>query len=244
MDDDAERPRPQVDRRDGALLVGEEAHARGPARHLGDGADEAVRGDDRRVDADAVIRAGGDDDLLLERRGGTGDHLGRDAFVVGRERGGVAVLEQALEDDVLLQGRLVLDHLLLEQLVLGAQLLVLGARVEEVLRPAIRVAERPRDPLDGDLERLQRARDGALRVVQRPVGALAERDGDQREREQDEQPQHDPAPEGTGAAGGKRTRGGTPDGEAQHRRSCGAVAWHGAAQSSALPAAARGGLRP
>ena len=144
--------------------------------------------------------AGGDDDLLLERRRGPCDHLGRDALVVGREGGRVAVLEQALEDDVLLQRRLVLDHLLLQQLVLGLQILVLGARVEEVLRPAVRVPERARDPLDADLERLQRARDGALGVVQRPVRALAEGRGDQREREQHESPQHDPAPEGTGVA--------------------------------------------
>ena len=183
MHDDAGGPRAQVDGGDGALLVGEQAHARGAARHLRDRADEPVRGHDRRVDADAVVRACGDHDLLLERRRGPCDHLGRDAVVVRGEGGRVAVLEQALEDDVLLQRRLVLDHLLLQQLVLGLQILVLGARVEEVLRPAVRVPERARDPLDADLEWLQRARDGALGVVQRPVRALAEGGGDQRERE-------------------------------------------------------------
>ena len=63
--------------------------------------------------------------------------------------------------------------------------------------------------------------------MQRPVLALAERDRDQGKREHDQDPQHDAAPEGAAAAGGKRSRrGGTPDGKAQHRRSCGAVAWH------------------
>ena len=49
--DDAGRPRPQVDGGDGALLVGEQADARGAAGHLRDRADEAVRRHDRRVDA-------------------------------------------------------------------------------------------------------------------------------------------------------------------------------------------------
>ena len=170
MLDDPGRARTQVECRDGARLVGEQAHACRVRRDPRDRPDEPVGGHDRRVDGDAVVGAGGDDDRLVERARGLRDHLGGDAVVVLWERGRVLVVQQALEPDVLLQRRLVLDHLLLELLVLGAQLLVLGARVEEILRPAVGIAERPRDPLGRDLERLQRVGDCALSVVQRPVG--------------------------------------------------------------------------
>jgi len=185
---------------DRARLVGEQAHAGRAARHLRDRPDEAVGGNDGGTLADAVVGARGDHDLLLEGGGRTRDHLGGNTLVVVREGGPFAVLEQPLQLDVLLQGRLVLDHLLLEQLVLGAELLVLRACVEEILRPAVGVAEGPRHPLDRHFHRLQRTRDSTLCVVQGPVRALAEGHRDQRERGNHQHTQHDPAPEGAGAA--------------------------------------------
>ena len=90
------------------------AHARRVRRDPRDGADEPVSGHDGRIDRDAIIGAGGDDDRLVEGARRLRDHLGGDAVVLLRERGRVAVVQQALEPGVLLQRRLVLDHLLLE----------------------------------------------------------------------------------------------------------------------------------
>ena len=120
------------------------------ARDPRDRADEPVGGHDRRIDDDAVIGAGGDDDRLVEGARRLRDHLGGDAVVSCGNAGALLVVQEALEPDVLLQRGFVLDHLLLELLVLGAELLVLGARVEQILRPAVGVSERPRDAFGCD----------------------------------------------------------------------------------------------
>ena len=57
------------------------------ARDPRDRADEPVGGHDRRIDHDAVVGAGGDDDRLVEGARRLRDHLGGDAVVVLRERG-------------------------------------------------------------------------------------------------------------------------------------------------------------
>ena len=56
-------------------------------RDAGHEADEAVGGDDRVVDANAVVRAGGDDDRLRERAGRAADDLGGDRVEVAGKRG-------------------------------------------------------------------------------------------------------------------------------------------------------------
>ena len=146
--------------------------------------------------------------------------------------------------DVLPQRGLVLDHLLLERRVL--------LRAAVPLRPRVRRAppSSRRRPRTGRATRStatwngrRTVADGALDAVQRPVLRLAERDGDQREREHAPARPPRSAAEGRCWCGGKRTRDGTPDGEAQHRRSCGAVARHERSSLASLPAPAHAGVR-
>ena len=63
----------------------EQRHAGGALRRLRHLADETVRCHDRVVDVDVVVRAGRDDDLLLELARRAADDLGGDADVVVRE---------------------------------------------------------------------------------------------------------------------------------------------------------------
>ena len=136
MLDDAGGAGLDVERRDGELLVGEQRHprrARVDARHA---AEEAVLGDDGRVERDPVVRADGDDDVLREAARRARDHRGGEARVVVREARPVAEREQRLELVVLVRGELVLDRLLAQRLVLLAQLLRVGASGEERVDPA------------------------------------------------------------------------------------------------------------
>ena len=103
-----------------SCLVGEQLDARGSRRHAGHEADEAVGGDDRVVDANAVARARRNDDRLRERPGRPADDLGGDRLEVAREPGTVAVGQQAPEIVVLLERELALDRALAQLLdVLG-----------------------------------------------------------------------------------------------------------------------------
>ena len=184
--DDAGRVRAQVERGDGARLVGEQRHPRAPARHLRHSADEPRRGDNRVVEVDARVRAGGYEHLLLELARRAADDARGDAVVVAGEGGALAEAQQPPELGVLAHGRLVLDRLLAETLVLPAELLVLRLRIEHVARPAVQVFERLRDALGRNLERVEDGGAGALDVVERPARGLAEVHAQERERDDDE----------------------------------------------------------
>ena len=234
--DDAGGARLDVERRDRELLVGEQRHprrARVDARHA---AEEPVLGDDRSVERDAVVRADGDDDVLGEPAGRAGDDRRGEAGVVAREARPVAEREQCLELVVLVRGELVLDRLLPQRGVLLPELLGVRAGRQERVTPRVDVAKRLRDALAGDRERPQHGGSRALRGCDRTVVRLAEREGDQHEREHDEAPDDEPPPEG-----GVRSRGwlagdGTPDVDAQHRRACGAMTGHSGRLYRPLPA--------
>ena len=184
--DDAGGVRAQVERGDRARLVGEQRHPRAPARHLRHAADEPGGGDDGIVDVDACVRAGGDEHLLLELARRSADDARRNTAVVAREGRPLAEAEQPPELGVLTHGRLVLDRLLAQTLVLPAELLVLRLRIEHVTRPAVEVLERLRDPLGRDLERMDDGGAGALDVMERPARGFAEVHAQQRERGDDE----------------------------------------------------------
>src|SRR5207244_1603170 len=175
--DDADRPRLQVDGRRRALLVGQERDSSLASRDERDGADEAVGGDDRGVEADAVRRPRRDYELLLELARRTREHPRVDRREVGREARAVDVPELLPERRVLGRRPSVLDLLLAQVVDLGLQPLGPGARVHEAAEPPVRVAERRRYALRSDLERPQRRRPAALEAVQRPAVRLLEVDG-------------------------------------------------------------------
>jgi hypothetical protein len=89
-----------------------------------------------------------------------------------------------------------LDVLVPQLLHLLLQAAVLGLGVHEPGEIAVDVAERPRDALGGDLERVEDGRARALRAVEGAATRLAERHRDEHEREQHEHPQQDPPPKG------------------------------------------------
>src|SRR5207245_8305991 len=105
---------------------------------------------------------------------------------------------------------------------LGAEVLVLVLRRDEPAEVSVDVPERPRDPLRGDLERAEDGRPDVLRSVEGTVIRLAHRDGDQRQRGEDERSEHGPAPEDIAATGGIRRGGGPLDRAGQDRRAWGA----------------------
>ena len=135
---------------------------------------------------DAGVGAGGDEHLLLELARRAADDARRDAVVVAGEGRPLAEAEQPSELRVLAHGRLVLDRLLAQTLVLPAELLVLRLRIEHVTGPAVQVLERLRDALGPDLERMDDGCACALDVVQRPARGLAEVHAQQCERGDDE----------------------------------------------------------
>ena len=191
--DDADRAGLVVLCRDVALLVGEERDEGRVAEDLRDVADEAVLGDDRVVDADAVLAAGRDHDRLVELAGGIGQDLGSHRSVrvvrVGRQ---LLDLQDLLVLRRLLRGRGDLDRLLTPLLDVLAQLLVLVLRVEDVRRPVVSVLERARDAIRGDLERAQDGRARALEAVQAAVRRLPEIDRDHHQRDEHEQADDEP----------------------------------------------------
>jgi hypothetical protein len=160
---------------------------------------------------DAVVLAGGDDDLLDELAGRPGDHAGGDRPVVLREARALEVVEQLLQLSVLAERRLVEDRLLAEPVELLAQLLVVGLGVEDPAEPARCVLERAGDAVGGDLEGAQDARAGRLDAVQEAVVGLAEVHRDEPEREDAEHPDDEASAKNRIAAGrvrGRRALGG------------------------------------
>ena len=216
----------EVDRGDGALVVREERDARRARADPAHRSDEPVGGDDRVVDPNAVVAADGDDDRLRVRCRRTRDHPGGETAEAVREPRAVPEVEQLSEPVVLAEGQLPLVDLLAQQLVLVAKALGVRARVEEAVHPGVDVAERLGDPVGSHLEGAQHGGRSRLRARHRAVVVLAEREGDEHEREENE-PTDDKAPPHRG--GGSRGRlacGRAPDGHAQHRRASGAVPWH------------------
>ena len=216
----------QVDRGHGRLLVGEQLHPRRPGRDPGDEADEAVRGDDRVVDPDAVLRARRDDDRLRERAGRPADHLGRDRVEVGGEARTVDVVEQrrryafSWSANSLWIARWRRSRL-------GAERSASERAVEQAVGPAVGVTERLRDALEAHRERAEDGRAGRLDAAQRAVVAGAER-----ERDEDERERARGSPRRGGGEAGPRCESGAgrrdaPDCQAQRRRSRAALPGHG-----------------
>ena len=195
----ADHPRVrQVGRGDGALAVGEQRHARHVRVTLVDRADEraaAVRPADRLDDDaahdDAVGRAGGDDDALVERALRVREHRGVDLRRSRRPTAGRCSSSAFCSSTFCWIAPSSRISCAAKRLVLRAQLLVLVLRVDEAAEPADRVGERARDPVGGDLERPQDRRARPLDAVER---GRAERDGDQ-----DERGQHEETPRRSGA---------------------------------------------
>ena len=163
MLDDARRGGLDVERRHGELLVGEERDPSGAGVDARHAPEEAVLGDDRGIEGDAVVRADGDHHILREPAGRPGDHRRREARVVVGEARAVAEREQRLELVVLVCRELILDRLLAQGRILLAELLRVGASRQQRVTPGVDVAERLRDALARDRERPQDGRGSALR---------------------------------------------------------------------------------
>ena len=136
------------------------------------------------------------------------------------------VFEQGLELSVLLGVGLVLGGLLAQPIDLSPVLVALRLRVDEAGKVAVEIAERPRDALRGDLERVQDGRAGALHLVETTARGLSEVDRHKGDREHDKHPCHDSPLEGAARARGVRGGPGTRSGRTQDRQPCGAVPWH------------------
>ena len=160
--DDSGCAGPQVDRGCSCRLVGEQLHPCEIGRDACDDADEAVGGDRRVVQADAVARARGDDDRLRERARRPARDLRDDGVEVSGEARAVDVVELRAQVLVLLQRELALDCPLQEVAVLLAEPFGLVARGEQAVGPAVGVTERLRDALEPD-------REGPERPSRRPT---------------------------------------------------------------------------
>src|SRR5439155_11179874 len=101
------------------------------------------------------------------------DHGCVDEAEIARVLGAALAPEKLLEILGAAGLRLVLRRLRTPLTNVAAELRVLGLRVCEPVEIPVRVAERSRDPLSGDLERPQRRRSVSLDVVERPRGRRA-----------------------------------------------------------------------
>ena len=155
-------------------------------RDFGHLPDEPVGRDDRIVQRDPVVRARGHQELLVVRCRRLGDDARRDRREVLGEAGPVDERERLAEALVLLRRRLVEDELVAQGLQLRLQRVSLGLRVGEVGDVAVGVLERPCDPLARHLERRQDCQPELLRAVERPLVVLAQIDGQEGERDDDE----------------------------------------------------------
>ena len=185
--------RVDVDGGDGRVLVGQQRHLRLVRGRLRDLADEPVRGHDGVVVLDSVRASGGDDDALLELARQLGDDLRRHGLVVLRELRPGEIVQRLRQRLVLLGRELELDQPLAHPVELGLELVALGLRVHEPAHVVVEVLEGMRDARGGDLERAQDGRPGVLDRVQRSAARLAEVDGDEDERDDDEHAEDDPS---------------------------------------------------
>ena len=214
-------------------LVGEQAHAGSAGGRRSSRADEPVGRDDRRVRRDAVVGAGRDDDRLVERRRRPRDHLGRRRRC---SRPGSAGALRYSSSALSLTFSCSADSFWITcccSCSFSAFSRSFSERaVKQSVEPAVGVAERPRDPLDGDLEAAAARR--GRRSARRARGPS---DCSRNETVISASESRTSSPSTirrrrallvreSARAAERRT-------EAQHRRPCGAVAWQ-AVQSSHL----------
>ena len=182
----------EIFRRNGDRLVGQQRHLRRRGRDLRNEADEPVLGDHGRVLDDALVRPGRDKDLLVVRVRGLSEHARGDSPVVVREARALEELQELAEPLVLLGGGLVLDELLRQLLDAPLELVPLRLRVDEVGGLTVGVLERAGYPLPCNLERREDGQPDTLSGVQPALVRLAEIDGDQDQRDDDQRSGHEP----------------------------------------------------